>query len=51
MTLNNHIPYKRPILKQLPCFVNAKGVLKEIEKNHGGLYSNKGEAQQNIFSY
>lgn len=41
MTLNHEIPYKRPILKAMPCFVNAKGVLDEIERKHGGLYSNK----------
>jgi hypothetical protein len=41
MTLNNHIPYKRPILKQLPVFVNAKDVLKELKEKHGGLYSTK----------
>jgi hypothetical protein len=41
MTLNNEIPYKRPILKAMPCFVNAKGVLDDINKNHGGLYTNK----------
>lgn len=27
MTLNNHIPYKKPILKSMPVFVNAKGVI------------------------
>jgi hypothetical protein len=27
MTLNNHIPYKKPILKASPVFVNAWGVL------------------------
>lgn len=40
MTLNNHIPYKKPVLKQMVVFVNAKGVLHELEQKHGGLYSN-----------
>jgi hypothetical protein len=39
MTLNNHIPYKKPILKASPVvFVNARGVIHEIESKHGGLY-------------
>jgi len=44
MTLNNHIPYKRPILKQVPFFVNANSVLKELEEKHGGLYSTKSDS-------
>jgi hypothetical protein len=27
MTLNNNIPYKKPILKSMPVFVNARGVI------------------------
>jgi hypothetical protein len=30
MTLNNHIPYKKPVLKSQPVFVNARGVLQEL---------------------
>jgi hypothetical protein len=42
MTLKNHIPYKKPVLKQTPVFVNARGVFYEIEKDHGGIYFSKG---------
>lgn len=45
MTLNNHIPYRKPILKDCPLFVNAKGVMREIEKHHGGLYFTKGQSK------
>ena len=31
MTLNNQIPYKKPILKQAPVFVNARGIIYELE--------------------
>lgn len=31
MTLNNLIPYKKPILKSTPVFVNAKGVMHDLE--------------------
>lgn len=41
MTLNNHIPYKRPVLKLMPCFVNARGVLQELKDKHGGIYATK----------
>lgn len=41
MTLNHLIPYKKPVLKSTPVFVNAKGVMHELEVNHGGLYTNK----------
>ena len=44
MTLNNHIPYKRPVLKQMPVYVNARGVLQELKEKHGGIYSTKTEA-------
>lgn len=27
MTLGNNIPYKKPILKSMPVFVNARGVI------------------------
>jgi len=43
MTLNNHIPYKRPVLKSLPYYVNARGVLQELNAKHGGLYSTKSD--------
>ena len=43
MTLNNHIPYKRPVLKLMPCFVNARGVLRELKDKHGGIYHTKTE--------
>ena len=36
-----NIPYKKPILKQsASSFVNAKGVIRELEMKHGGIYSN-----------
>jgi hypothetical protein len=38
MTLNHNIPYKKPVLKATPVFVNAKGVIKDLERNHGGLF-------------
>eukprot|EP00347_Sterkiella_histriomuscorum_P005627 403355874 len=38
MTLNHHIPYKKPILKTMPVFVNARGVMQDLEHNFGGLY-------------
>lgn len=40
MTMNNHIPYKKPILKSMPApaNINAKGVIHELDKKHGGLY-------------
>ena len=41
MALNNLIPYKKPVLKSTPVFVNAKGVMHELEQNHGGLYVSK----------
>ena len=41
MTLNNHIPYKRPVLKSLPYYVNARGVLQELKDKHGGIYTTK----------
>ena len=50
MTLNNQIPYKRPILKAMPCFVNAKGVLDEIDRNYGGLYTTKQDTRPDIAS-
>jgi hypothetical protein len=43
MTLNNHIPYKRPVLKSLPYYGNARGVLRELNAKHGGLYSTKSD--------
>jgi len=50
MTLNHNIPYKKPILKAMPVFVNARGVIQDLEQNHGGLYFLKssivGEATQ-----
>jgi hypothetical protein len=45
MTLNHHIPYKKPILKQTPVFVNAKGVIHDLEAHHGGLYASKTGAE------
>jgi hypothetical protein len=39
MTLNSSIPYRRPVMKGTPVYVNAKGIMKEIEQKHGGLYS------------
>ena len=39
MTMNNLIPYKKPIIKQNPIAVNAKEVIREIEIKHNGLYS------------
>ena len=41
MTLNNNIPYKRPVLKSSPVFVNTRGVLQQLDRKHGGLYSTK----------
>ena len=49
MTLNNEIPYKRPILKQLPTFINTKGVIKELDEKHGGLYHTK-SSSKDLFS-
>jgi hypothetical protein len=39
MTLNNqNLPYKKPILKNQPgIYVNARGVLQELQRDHGGL--------------
>ena len=37
MTMNNLIPYKKPIIKQNPIAVNAKDVIREIEDRHNGL--------------
>ena len=39
MTMNNLIPYKKPIIKQNPIAVNAKDVIREIEVRHNGLKS------------
>ena len=47
MTLNNHIPYRKPILKQSPVFVNARGVMQELDDKHGGLYFTRG-ANKNV---
>lgn len=41
-TMNKQIPYKKPVLKQSSIFVNARGVIHEIETKHGGLYFSKG---------
>lgn len=41
MTLGNNIPYKKPILKSMPVFVNARGVIQDLELHHGGLYKLK----------
>jgi hypothetical protein len=40
MTLNKNIPYKKPVLKASVVFVNARGVIYEIQTKHGGLYRN-----------
>jgi hypothetical protein len=39
MSLNNQaLPYKKPILKNLPgIYVNTRGVLQEINRDYGGL--------------
>ena len=48
MTLNNHVPYKKPILKQNAVFVNAKGVIQELEQKHGGLYGTKSTTKNDL---
>ena len=48
MTLNNLIPYKKPVIKEMPCFVNARGVIKEIEEKHGGFYQNKDNESEEL---
>ncbi|CDW77723.1 UNKNOWN [Stylonychia lemnae] len=47
MTLNNNIPYKKPILKSMPVFVNARGVIQDLEQNHGGLHFLKNSPNKN----
>ena len=36
-SFGSSIPYKKPIIKQQPGFVSAKGVIDEINREHGGL--------------
>ena len=48
MTLNHNIPYKKPILKSMPMFVNARGVIQELEDFHGGLHTQKNNQQDDI---
>ena len=48
MTLNQSIPYKKPIIKSMPVFVNARGVMQELEEKHGGLHTNKNNQKDEI---
>jgi hypothetical protein len=52
MSLNNHsLPYKKPILKNQPgIYVNTRGVLQEIRREHGGLTEMRSSSNLSIGS-
>lgn len=37
MTLGGSIPYRKPVLKSSPVFVNARGVIRDLENRFGKL--------------
>ena len=47
MSLNNkNLPYKKPILKRVPgIYVNTRGVIQELNKDHGGIHDLRSSSQ------